>query len=583
MLERLKNWFNRLTLPNILDDYWLALVLFLINLFLVYAIFFPIMSDINPWDEAVFVHSGQELVEGGEIPKLSGNPLTSLFLGITYFPFRNSTFWMLKSISLARILLFCLIWWSTYLVAKELRDLSPPIIPLGILFVTPLSIEMLRFPTDPLFASFSAFSLWQLLRYKQTNERRNLANASFFMALAALARVDGLAQFAILFFLGMVININRRKWFRTIVAILVPFAAIVGGLILIRGLATGDYGTGIPERTYTNFESGQQVIFGGTGELNAVVESRIEARRLFGTAQENDNSPFKAIARNPEVYVQRLIGSLKALPSKLLHAYGIRFAALLLYLVIRGAIELIREKKYVTLTIFSLWPTHLASGLVITIFRTGHLQFSFYIVFVLAAIGLWAIRKNFNNKLEISLLGAYLAALSLYGLVDNKLAIFYGAATFLGILLLFVFLKRSIPIRNATALLILLCGGLIIRGEFPSPILRNLGDDPKEKSIQFLVENFEPGTSIAAGSPGVVMASKMRYAGLNAADVPTDVSPMEFKDWLQVQDIEVVYIDHSLYQDAPKIWQLIEPLIGGGYERLFETEQGNYQILRIDS
>ncbi len=206
MLERLKNWFNRLTLPNILDDYWLALVLFLINLFLVYAIFFPIMSDINPWDEAVFVHSGQELVEGGEIPKLSGNPLTSLFLGITYFPFRNSTFWMLKSISLARILLFCLIWWSTYLVAKELRDLSPPIIPLGILFVTPLSIEMLRFPTDPLFASFSAFSLWQLLRYKQTNERRNLANASFFMALAALARVDGLVQFAILFFLGLVIE-----------------------------------------------------------------------------------------------------------------------------------------------------------------------------------------------------------------------------------------------------------------------------------------------------------------------------------------------------------------------------------------
>ena len=97
------------------------------------------------------------------------------------------------------------------------------------------------------------------------------------------------------------------------------------------------------------------------------------------------------------------------------------------------------------------------------------------------------------------------------------------------------------------------------------------------------MENFESGTSIAAGSPGVVMASKMGYAGLNAADVPTDLSPTEFKDWLQVQGIEVVYIDHSLYQDAPKIWQLIEPLIGEGYERLFETEQGNYQVLRIDS
>ena len=79
------------------------------------------------------------------------------------------------------------------------------------------------------------------------------------------------------------------------------------------------------------------------------------------------------------------------------------------------------------------------------------------------------------------------------------------------------------------------------------------------------------------------MASKMGYAGLNAADVPTNVSPLEFKEWLQVQDILVIYIDHSLYQDAPKIWQLIEPLIGDGYQRLFETEQGNYQVLVIES
>ena len=565
------------------SDLVLATLLFLFNIFLIYAIFFPIMSDINPWDEAVFVHAGQDLIEGGEFPKLSENPLASLFFGITYLPFRNSTFWMLKSISLARFLLFSLIWWSTYLVAKEMRVFSPPIIVLGILFVTPLSIEMLRFPTDPLFASLAALSLWQLFRYKHTNHRRHLAYASILMALAALARVDGLILFAVLSFLAMVINFERRKLWSSAAAVLVPFAVIIGGIILIRGLVTGNYETGIPERTYTNFESGQQVAFQGSGELNAVVESRIEARRLFGTAEENGNSPFKAISRNPDAYIQRLVAAIKALPFKLLRAYGIRFAAVLLYLVIRGAVELMRERKYITLIILALWPTHLASGLIITIFRTGHLQFPFYIFFVLAAMGIWAIKKNFSSYVELAIVGGYLAILSLYGLVDNKLAIFYGAATFLGILLVLVVLKRSYAIRSATALLLLLCGALIIRGEFPSPILRNLGDDPKEKSIQFLVENFEPGTSIAAGSPGVIMASKMGYAGLNAADVPTNVSPLEFKEWLQVQDILVIYIDHSLYQDAPKIWQLIEPLIGDGYQRLFETEQGNYQVLVIES
>jgi len=266
------------------------------------------------------------------------NPLASLFFGITYLPFRNSTFWMLKSISLARFLLFSLIWWSTYLVAKELREFSPPIVVLGILFVTPLSIEILRFPTDPLFVSLAALSLWQLFRYKHTNDRRHLALASILMALAALARVDGLILFAILFFLAMVINYERKKLWSSIAAVLVPFVVILGGIILIRGLVTGNYETGIPERTYANFESGQQVAFQGSGELNAVVESRIEARRLFGTAEENDNSPFKAIARNPDSYTQRLVATIRALPAKLLRAYGIRFAAVLLYLAIRGAV-----------------------------------------------------------------------------------------------------------------------------------------------------------------------------------------------------------------------------------------------------
>jgi hypothetical protein len=583
MVEQLKKWFDGLTLPSVLNDSSSALILFFFNLFLVYAIFFPKMSDINPWDEAAFVHSGQELIEGGEFPRLSGNPLASLFFGITYLPFRNSTFWMLKSITLSRILLFTLVWWSTYLIAKEVRELAPPIIPLGILFVTPLSIEILRFPTDPLFASLAAFSLWQLLRYKKTNELRNLAVASLFMGLSALARADGLVLFLILFMLGMVINFNRQKRLSALGTVVIPFATIVGGVIIVRGLVTGDFSTGLPERTYTNFESGQQAVFSGSGELNAVVESRLEARRLFGTAEENNYSPLKAIRRNPDAYAQRLLGILKALPSKILSAYGIRFTAVLLYVVIRGLVELIREKQYLIFTIFLLWPAHLASGLIITIFRTGHLQFSFYIVFILAAIGIWAIWRNFKNKFEIPLLGAYLAALSLFGLLDNKLAIFYGTATFFGILLLFVFLKRTSGIKNAMMLIILLCGGLIIRGGFPSPILPELGDDPKEKSIQFLVQNIESGTSVAAGSPGVVLASKLRYAGLNAADVPTNVSPLEFKDWLYFQGIEIVYVDHSLYQDAPKIWELIQPLIGDGYERLFEVEQGNFQILRINS
>ena len=558
-----------------------ALLLFFLNGFLVFAFFLPNLSDINPWDEAAYYHAGMSLIEHGDWPQLAGNPLTTLFFGLTYLPFTSSIHWMIYSISLGRIILFALLWLGTYLIAKEVEDFASPLVVLGFLFVTPLTLEMLRFPSDPLFAALSALSLWQLLKFGKHPALKHLIFASSFMALAALARNDGLVQFVILVVLSAVLAFRKTIWWRSLGSVTIPFLVIVGGYVLLLGVSTGDFNLGVSERTYSNFESGQQVIYLGPGELGQVIESRIEARRIFGTQAENKNSVLRAISNNPGAYIDRLIATIQKLPTTGLEAYGKRFAVVIFYFVIRGIVALVRKKQYLLLVILVLWPMHLLTGFIITLIRSGHLQFPFYVVFVLASIGLTATISNLGSQWERLIITIALLGFSGYGLLDNKLAIFYGAALTLIAIWIIIFSRKLGYPTKLEAFLVVLAVGIIVRGGYPSPKLPVLGVDPKEQAVVFLSETFQEGTFVGAGSPGVVWAAKMNYAGLNSSDVPVNRSSEEFIDWMRDQGIEIVYIDHSLYNSAPRVWELIEPQIGLSLNRIFILEQGNFQILGV--
>jgi hypothetical protein len=73
----------------------------------------------------------------------------------------------------------------------------------------------------------------------------------------------------------------------------------------------------------------------------------------------------------------------------------------------------------------------------------------------------------------------------------------------------------------------------------------------------------------------------MGYAGLASWDVPKDKTSSEFIEWMADQGIEAIYVDHDLYKVLPGIWKLIEPEIGLSLERVFQVDQGNYQVLTI--
>jgi hypothetical protein len=521
------------------------------------------------------------LVEDGDWPSLSGNPFTASFFALTYLPFKSSPLWMVHSVSLARVILFALLWLGAYLVAHELHEFASPLMSLGLLFVTPLSIEMLRFPSDPLFASLAALSLWQLLKFHHNSERKHVIYASIFMACAALARLDGLVLFIIFILIVVILSFRTNHLWSSLVSGILPFLLILGGYILISGAITGNFELGISERTYQNFESGQQQIYAETEGINPTIEARLEARRLFGTPKENQNSVFKAISRNPQAYLDRLIAVSKSLPETVLKAYGIRFSLVIFYFTLRGLLALFKSKRFALALILILWPSHLVTGFVITLFRIGHLQFPYYIVFVVAAIGLSTTLSNLENAVERRTVSLVMLGALTYGLLDNKLAIYYGASLTLLAIWTIIFLQRRFQISKLSMTLIMLCAGLILRGGFPSPALRRLGLEPKEQVVTFLVKNYDRDTFVGTGSPGVVLAARMKAANLTSTDVPTGRSPEEFVNWMRGQGIELIYVDHDLYAFSPEIWNLIEPEIGISLNRVFMLEKGNYQVLEL--
>ena len=575
----LERWITKFSLTH-----GFAIVLLLVQLFLISPSFFTSLDDINPWDEAAHINKGRMLLDKGDWPIFAENPLVSIFYAIVYIPFRHSINWMAQSCSLGRFILFLLLWVSIYLVARQLIPHCNPLIPLGIFLVSPLCISMLTFPSDPLFASMAGLSLWQLLSFYNNKRLKHLGLASGFLGLAALARNDGLILFPIMVVLSALAKVPTDHWWKNLLSSAIPFLTLVGGYVLFYGLLTGQFNLGIMERTYENFETGQGIIYTGSGDIAPILEGQLESRRVFGTPEENNYSIFKAISRHPDVYWQRLVAFTKALPARILNAYQPRFAAAIFLFALRGIVNLWAKKAYLLLTFLFLWPAHLITAFAITLIRPGHLMFPYYIIFCLAGIGVSAFIANIHNRKEQLFWLAMLSSVFLVGQHSNTLNLAYGAMLlFVGLLAIYVVntpqLKTSSS--NQITLLILFCTGLLIRGNFPSPAYNQLGVSAKEQAVAYLAEHLPPDTLVASATPGPVWAARMTYAGLSALDVPVYKNSTEFLAWMQGQNIEAVYVDHNLYNQNPLVWSLIELQIGQGLERVFLGDEGDILILLV--
>jgi len=538
-INHLKNKFQDLSLDIVLPVY-------ILNLVLQFGHFFPNLQEINIWDEATYVHNGVKLLTQGSLPRLIGSPLSSVFYALTTLPVQHSKDFFLLSDAIGRIILFSFIFFSAYFIACALKPYANPWVMLVLVFIVPVAATMFLFPSDILFAGFSGLAFWQMLAFYHHKQRKHLWWASVLMGLAALARAEGLILILVMLVVTMVIILPDRNWYKYILAVTLPFVVLVGGYVLGYGLATGDYNTGLAERTYNNFESGHEGIYSQTGVFIPTISARLESREAFGTPEMNDYSVFKAILRNPRVYWLRLRRMPFVLHYLAVKAYGNKFILIFIWLAIRGAVALIQQKHYPLLLMGVLWFLPWGAGVLNTFFREGYFMTPYFVIFAFSAIGLSAVIKNFDKKAErIGIIAAGSVVLIVAVLLKNT-SMFYRSALFLfGLGIIYLIWRKQEGESNwrRQAWWILLAMGLIIRGSYISPELPSYGRTDMERSVYTLQEILPTESEVLAGAPANVWAARMTYYGINSYDIPEFSDAEAFLDWIQKQGIDAVYVD----------------------------------------
>jgi hypothetical protein len=511
--------------------------------------FLPNLSDIAPWDETYYVLSGRNLLSG-QVPDLASGPLLSLFYLICSLPVLNSPFWLVHANSLGRFLLFTAVFVGTWQVAKVFKDRFQPVILFGFLFITPFLTQNFEYPADLLFAALSAIAFSQAVRFVKTKQLSFVWRSSFWLGLGMLTRGDALIIILALTLFVVWFGFKHHRWWRLVLAALLPFLALSLGYVLVRGAFTGDFNTGMSQRSYTAFEQGQEAALPEEGgRFAAPTESYYVARELFGTPEENEYSVFKAIRRNPQAYFTRLWAVVKTLPGLYLTAYNERFAIVLALLAFRGLIQLFLEKKLALAFLHMVWILPIIAGIARTLVRVGYFRLFYFVLFSLAIIGLQALLeslklKSWEGLLWVGLLGLILTVAFFF----NRDRIQMSMTVFLCWLLLAYLLATrgdKTPGWQNMAMLLLLASAYLLRTGEIIYEPRTLGVDPREAAALALRDVTDPDDTVLTCTPSVVFLADRPLANFCGADIPEFDNSDAFIDWMRGQSFDAIYLDQA--------------------------------------
>ena len=573
-VKKITQKFRSLSLDILLPIFILLFVLEMVH-------FFPSLQEINIWDEATYIQSGYLLLTEGALPNLANSPLSSAMFALAMLPVLQSPNFFVLADAIARIFLFSLIFFSASLIARQLKPFANPWVMVAMIFIIPVATTMYLYPSDVLFAGFSGLAFWQMLAFYNRRKRIHLWWASGLMGVGMLARAEGLLLIGVMAVVTLVIAIPKRKWFKDLVAVLLPFIILVGGYILVYGIVKGDFSTGLPQRTYYNFQSGHEGVYSQTGKYTPTVSARIESDEIFGTAEENNYSVFKAIRNNPRIYLERLKLVVPSFVQLAIKAYGNKFILIFIWLSLRGMVALVNKKHTPLVLMGVLWFIPLGVGFLNTFFREGYFMIPYFVVFALSSIGLSAIIENFEKRSEkIWLIVASFIVLAISALAQNTSMAFRASLFIFGFVMLFVIYHHlKHPKKwHLIAWWVLLAIALIIRGGYPSPEWPQYAHLDVERSVYFLQDNFPQGSRILAGSPANIWAARMTYFGINSFDIPDFENAEDFLAWVQSQEIVAVYVDRTFPETYRKY---VMDLKESRLQQIFVTPENDIIIFSV--
>jgi hypothetical protein len=321
---------------------------------------------------------------------------------------------------------------------------------------------------------------------------------------------------------------------------------------------------------------------------NSYVEGQIDARRLFGTPEQNHYSILAAIRHNPTAYVRRVPRLAKFAAEDSLDIYGGPLLGSWFFLMaIGGCIELVRKKQFLLLCILLFWPSYLLLHILL-VFQSTHFLFPFPIIFCLASIVVASFVAGTTGcgAIERCLWSALLLGFIGIGIVQNQPSLLkWWVIVFLIIVwILWILVHRNrIPeVIMALAFVFLCSVTLAAREGYHSPRIRKLGTTPEEKAALFLHSRLRHGSAVAAYAPILPWTAGMNYVGMYKSVLPDMQSAYDLNRWMENNKLQAIYADHDLREFEPFIWRLVEIQIGKNLKVAFTSDDGNTQILLIN-
>jgi hypothetical protein len=536
----------------------------------------PAYAEINAFDEAKYIESGRLLLEG-ELRELTWGPLVALAYAPFHLVFRNSPDWFVIEAWTGRILLFMAMWLSTYHLSLQFASAAHKHVTIGVLFVSTAFFDVLKNPSDALLVTFSALALARVIAFVDRKREIDLGLASLFVGLAVLSRFEAVLLIPVMLLTLLLLRRSLISVPRSLLAGLLPVAALLGAYLLTFRLSAPGSDLGIGSKSYDSFEVNQPLP--GEGTRN---DRRELARSLFGTSEQNRGSVLRAVLRNPAAFAARLLATLRLLPDLFLSTFGKKLGPAILLFSLWGAYALLRSGKSIHLGILALWaavsfvalaflPLHVArqlSGLIMVLGSLG----------ITAALG--EARTNLGRRLPL----AAGLLLTTYGLVDGKLAF-----TVVGVVLAvaFVLIRLTSPQRRAQAATdlrgaaLLLAAGLILRGPYSFPNYPPIGGSPEEQVVHYLQGALPRGARILESLPLPAVAAGM--AEVSWGDDTRSLSTSEeLQAWLTSQEIDAVFVDG---RDIPRpgLVDLLAAGTGTHFRLGYESEDGRLRVFLVQA
>ncbi|RME69387.1 MAG: hypothetical protein D6781_08725 [Verrucomicrobia bacterium] len=544
----------------------------------------PPLSRIGKWDEAVYIYQGR-LIASGQLPEYALNPAVDAVYSVIYLCIQGARHWLEYTCWIGRGVFFLLLWVATFRIARALREEAHPLILIALAAVSPAIVLLLDNGTNAMFAAFAGLALAEMIPVMRRGAFERLWRASAFIGLAALSRNEAPVLFVTFAAFAAFAAWRERRLRQALPAILLPFFALTGGYVVLHGAVTGEWALGTRHRAYATFEQGHGMAFADTyGGRQPYVEGEIEARRLFGTPEENADSIFRAIARNPAAYFARIPRLTRSAAGHAFDGYGKYLGIALALFAVRGLLALVQRRALPLAALLIAWSAY-AGLYVLLCFQPHHLLIPFLAWFPIAAIGVDAWARNLDSRRERRVWTVGLATAAILAAIllkPNSTAVFAALVLLLTLWIAWIahdiLRERHAPAAALAGALILLSGSLALRAGPAFRVPVTPFGDPEQKAVDYLAETFPPGTRVAAWGPGLVWAANMEFVriGIPQRDLET---PESLAAWLAAEGAAAIVVDDDLRRFEPETAARLSGLNAHGYILGFATNGGEVLVL----